>query len=199
MTDGSPRPVLASSGPGVSDRDTLRALYEAHAMVVRRLLLQLGVREADVDDLLQDVFLVALRRQAEFEGRSTARTWLCGIAVKLAESQRRRQRVRDLFRRRSHDEAASIQMTSPLRAVEQAQAKQLVQKILEHLPPKKRAVLVLYEVEQLSGEEIAEILGCPIKTVWTRLFYARQALSNELRKQGLLEVESVNVGKENRP
>jgi RNA polymerase sigma-70 factor, ECF subfamily len=196
MTDGLAAPTFpAPKSAASSDWGSLRELYQAHATVVRLLLLRLGVREADVDDLLQDVFLVALRRHADFEGRSSARTWLCGITVRLAAAHRRRQRVRELFRLAPR----AVDTSGPLRAVEKAEASQLVARILDRLSAPKRAVLVLYEVEQLSGEEIAEIVGCPLKTVWTRLFYARQAFTAELRKQGLLEDESAVLRTESQP
>ncbi len=164
-------------------------MYRTHAAYLRRLLLRLGAGESDVDDLLQDVFVVALRRQADFEGRSTDRTWLCGIAVRLATAHGRRRRVRQLFHlSRPAVEAPVIEpRDSPVRLLEQAQAKRHVQQILDRLSPQKRTVLVLYEVEQLSGEEIAEIVGCPLKTVWTRLFYARRDFTAALQRRGLME------------
>ncbi len=180
-----------------SDSRTLRQLYQAHAATVRRLLLRLGVRDADVDDLVHDAFVVAARRNAEFEGRSSARTWLCGIAVKLAAAHRRRRRARELFAWRSahdltHDDG------SPLRSFEQSEAKRVLQRALDGLSTQKRAVLVLYEIEQLSGEEIAEIVDCPLKTVWTRLFYARREFAAVLRSQGLLDEEEGEVRKVDR-
>ena len=180
--------MIATVAAAAPDAGSLRELYEAHAVVVRRLLLRLGIAASDVDDLLQDVFLIALRRQSEFEGRSSARTWLCGIAVKLATAHRRRQRVRELFTRAPRSD--SSEAAGPLRSAEQAQARRLVQQVLDSLSAQKRAVLVLYEVEQLSGEEIAEIVGCPLKTVWTRLFYARRDFAEALRKRGLLDSEA---------
>jgi RNA polymerase sigma-70 factor (ECF subfamily) len=167
----------------------IMTMYRTHAAYVRRLLLRLGVGEADVDDLLQDVFVVALRRQSDFERRSTDRTWLCGIAVRLAVAHGRRRRVREFFRlsRAFVEEPLADERENPVRLLEQAQARRDVQLILERLSPQKRAVLVLYEVEQLSGEEIAEIVGCPLKTVWSRLFYARRDFTAALQRRGMLE------------
>jgi RNA polymerase sigma-70 factor (ECF subfamily) len=165
------------------------AMYRAHGEFLRRLLLRFGVRESDVDDLLQDVFVVALRRQADFQGRSTVRTWLCGIALRVATGHVNRRRFREILglSGKAVVEPMTDESGDPQRLIEKAEARRDVQEILDKLSPKKRAVLVLFEIEQLSGEEIAEILGCPVNTVWTRLFHARRDFTTELRRKGLLE------------
>jgi RNA polymerase sigma-70 factor (ECF subfamily) len=180
---------LSSDVPRHLTPDDILEMYQVHAAFLRQLLLRFGVREADVDDLLQDVFVVALRRQSDFEGRSTVRTWLCGIALRLATAHVRRRRVRELFRGSTRLAAPSAEdvTANPERALEQSRARDEVLRTLDRLSPKKRAVLVLYEIEQLSGDEIAEIVGCPVKTVWTRLFHARRDFTTALRRQGLLD------------
>jgi RNA polymerase sigma-70 factor, ECF subfamily len=139
--------ILSSDTTRPLTAGDILTMYQTHAAFLRRLLLRLGVREADVDDLLQDVFVVALRRQTEFEGRSSARTWLCGIAVRLAVANGRRRRVRELFglaRRRPIEESLDH---GPERLLQQAQARRDVQRVLDRLSPQKQTVLVLYEVE----------------------------------------------------
>jgi RNA polymerase sigma-70 factor (ECF subfamily) len=79
------------------DRKALAAAYDQHALGIFRVLRRLGVPEGAAPDALQDVFLVAWRKHADFEGRSTTRTWLCGIALRVARNYRRERdrRVRE--------------------------------------------------------------------------------------------------------
>src|SRR5688500_4992991 len=87
---GQVRPVL-------SDLADLAALYEAHADALRRAIVRLGGPGADAEDLLHDVFLIAMRRLGSFEGRSAPATWLYGIAIKVVAAARRKAKVRRLF------------------------------------------------------------------------------------------------------
>jgi RNA polymerase sigma-70 factor (ECF subfamily) len=189
MTDGETLSGLpeASSRAGLGD---VFALYQEHAAFLRRFLTHLGVHEPDVDDLLQDVFVAALQGQSKFEGRSTVRTWLAGVAVRVAAGHRRKMRLRQLFGlapSESVERRAFVDDRTPARPLEQAEARREVQRILDQLSGPKRAVLLLYEIEHMSGEDIATALGCPVKTVWTRLFYARRDFVTALRTRGLIE------------
>src|SRR5262249_6012708 len=78
--------------PGLIDMGAFRAAYDAFFDVVRRNLRRLGVEEASLDDALQDVFVVVHRRLGDFENRSTLKTWIIGIAVRVAADYRRRKR-----------------------------------------------------------------------------------------------------------
>ena len=75
----------------------LRTLYAAHAPFLRAAIQRLGGPRVDVEDLLHEVFVVALDRADAFEGRSTARTWLYGIAIRVVAAHRRRSKVRRFF------------------------------------------------------------------------------------------------------
>ncbi len=165
------------AGEGVTD---LRRLYLEHADFVRGAVLRLGGPRADVDDLVHDVFLVALRKRAEFEGRSSRKTWLYGIALKVVAGARRRSRVRRFFGLESVPEP--MDSLTPARLFEQREAAAQLYAILDGMAEKKRVVFILYEIEGLSGEEIAEVAGCPIKTVWTRLHHARRELSEAVAR-----------------
>lgn len=150
----------------------LGALYDAHCDRVRGLLRRMLGPVAEVDDLLQEVFLVALRRRALVEAMGEASGgWLCGVAVRLAQASRRRSRLRRFFGLESLSEVAGDEESG--RAAEAAQARRLVYAALERLTEKKRTVFVLFELEGLPGEDIAVLLGCPLKTVWSRLAHAR--------------------------
>jgi RNA polymerase sigma-70 factor (ECF subfamily) len=129
-----------------------------------------------VEDACQIVFLNAYRRLPQFEGRSSVKTWLCGIALKVAADYRRRASVRreELF------EQVNDNLPQPAeqhQRVEQRERLQELDAILAKIPIEQRTVLVLYELEQLSGEEIAVVEGIPLGTVRSRLRLARAAFS----------------------
>ena len=165
-----------------------RALYDAHFEFVWRSLRRLGVREPDVLDIAQKVFLVAHLKLAEFEGRSRVTTWLFSICQRVASDYRRSAPVR----REVATEASELERVSESHgvALEQLEARQkarLAEAILDKVPETQRVVLVLFELEGMSGEEIAELLEVSVGTVRSRLRLAREAFSREAKR---LAVES---------
>jgi RNA polymerase sigma-70 factor (ECF subfamily) len=145
--------------------------YHAHAPEIFRVLRRLGVADAAVDDAVQDVFFVAWRRRNDFEGRSSQRTWLYGIARKVARDYRRkRERAAHETPDFDHLPAGS----DPATQSEAAEAARLVDAALERMSEVLREVFVLVEIEQLSAPEIAEVIGVPLNTVYSRTRLARQ-------------------------
>ena len=128
------------------------------------------------------MFIVALDRADAFEGRSTARTWLYGIALRVVAAHRRKGKLRAFF---GMDEVGPehepVAAHTPATHYDAADARQTVYAVLEKLSEKKRTVFVLFELEGLSGEEIAKLVGAPLKTVWTRLFHARAEFQKHLQ------------------
>lgn len=165
-----------------------RALYDAHFEFVWRSLRRLGVREPDVLDIAQKVFLVAHLKLAEFEGRSRVTTWLFSICQRVASDYRRSAPVR----REVATEASELERVGEAQgvALEQLEARQkarLAEAILDKVPETQRVVLVLFELEGMSGEEIAALLEISVGTVRSRLRLAREAFSREAKR---LAVES---------
>ena len=157
--------------------DEVRALYQAHAGALRTALRRLAGR-ADVDDLLQEVFVVALRRAPALMLAESPKAWLYGVAVNVASSSRRNERLRQFF---SLDAAPDFPSeASPELDAERRQTATQVHAALHKLSAAKREVLILFELEGLSGQEIAQALGCPLKTVWTRLHHGRRELEARL-------------------
>jgi RNA polymerase sigma-70 factor (ECF subfamily) len=157
----------------------VRRLYEKHAAELRLALHRLTGSGSDADDLLQETFVIALRRLAELRAVRSERGWLYGVTLKLVASWRRRRRLRSFL---GLDNAAEIiAPESPHRTLEQREASLQLQVALEALPEAKRDVIVLFELQGLSGDEIAEAMRVPVATVWTRLFHARKALAEKLR------------------
>jgi RNA polymerase sigma-70 factor (ECF subfamily) len=162
-------------GQSQSAATDVHRLYAEHAAELRLALARLCGRGVDGDDLLQEVFVVALRRLPELTRARSDRAWLYGVAVKLASGQRRRLRMRRWLGLEDQDELASAE--SPSRTLEQKEASILLQRALDTLPGAKRDVIVLFELQGLTGDEIATALSIPVATVWTRLFHARKALA----------------------
>jgi RNA polymerase sigma-70 factor (ECF subfamily) len=154
----------------------LAALFREHAPFVWRTLRRLGLSPADADDATQEVFLVVNRKLADFEGRSSVRTWLYGISVRTAFSSRRRARPAPA----PEPEPSSV--AAPDEQVALAEARAMLDRALEQLDPDKRAVFVLYELERLSMAEIAEALGCPLQTAYSRLHAARARVTETVAK-----------------
>ena len=154
--------------------------YDSHVDFVWRLLLRLGVPAATVEDAVQDVFLVLHRRRDEFVGSSTVRTWLGGIAVRVAADQRRAQ-LRSHHNLTQLDRIPRIPPREPSRALEEREAFDLVQGLLDQLSEEQRIVFVFAEFEELTLREIADITGVSSNTVASRLRLARQRFETLLR------------------
>lgn len=152
---------------------TFEAIYCEHFEFVWRTLQRMGVRDRDIQDASQKVFLVAFRRLPEFEGRSSLKTWLCGIALRVASDYRhsavhRRERLTE---QEPLDVAAVPTQHDKL---EQAERLRELDAVLDDLPIEQRTVLVLFELEEMPGPDIAQTLGIPEGTVRSRLRLARQ-------------------------
>lgn len=147
-------------------------LYADHAAMVWRSLRRLGVRDADVEDITQEAFVVVHRKLPEFDGRSSLKTWVFGICLKVASDYRRRAHIR---REESVDEVP--ESSSPATqgdGLERAQARKVLDAILETLDEDKRTAFVLFELEQWPMAEVAEAMGCPLQTAYARLYAARK-------------------------
>lgn len=177
-----------------SEKLDLRALYREHAGFLRASIQRLGGPRVDADDLLHEVFIVALDRADSFEGRSTARTWLYGIAMRVVAAHRRKSRFRSFL---GLDDVAPehepIDAHTPASRLDAAQAKAQVYAALEKIGEKKRTVFILFELEGLAGEAIAQLVGCPLKTVWTRLFHARAEFQKHLERAQAQEAAGLLV------
>lgn len=170
-------PLPASADP--DGERVLERLYREHHMHLWRALGRLGVEAAEVDDALQDVFLVAHRRLPDFEGRSTVPTWLFAIALRVA----RRYRERASRRARPELLEAMYHGDSPEQAAAQSEALRLLDGLLGQLRPEQREVFVLAEVERMTAPEIAEVSGLKLNTVYSRLRLAREAFEKAWARQ----------------
>lgn len=156
----------------------LTEAFHAHASFVWRSVRRLGVESADVDDAVQDVFIVAHRKWVSFEGRSSVKTWLFGICLKVVADYRKRHRRRREVVTDSVPEG-HVEPTGP-QAVQQRQARAALDRLLDTLDETKRATFILFEFEQLPMSDIAAMTGVPLQTAYTRLYAARRQLNAQL-------------------
>jgi RNA polymerase sigma-70 factor, ECF subfamily len=151
-------------------------IFAQHGAFVRRTLRYLGVGESDLDDLMQEVFLVVHRRLDHFEEKGRTRAWLYSICLRVTFSQRRK---RACWHKKTRISALRAESTEPSQHehVEHNEALMRGVQLLNQLAPHQRQIFVLYEVHDLSMSEIAETLGCKLQTAYSRLHRARSQIS----------------------
>lgn len=172
------RPMMAQND--VSPLD-FGAVVNEHGPYIWRVLRRLGVRASDIEDVWQETFIVVHRKLGAFEGRSQLRTWLSAIAVRVASDYRNRAHRR---REQSTDEvpddgAAASQHDDFVERERRA----LLDRLIGELKPEQRDVIVLYEFAELPMQEVADALGCPLQTAYSRLHAARRALEQAARRE----------------
>jgi len=156
-----------------------RQVYDTHFRFAWRALRRLGVREADLMDMTQNVFVVVHRKLSGFEGRSDLTTWLFGICRRVAIDYRRSARIRREVPADAR-QIASLSGPEPASdATDKAHLAALAESLLDRLPEKLRVVFVLFELDEMSGDDIAALLDIPVGTVRSRLRLAREAFQRE--------------------
>lgn len=174
-SDAGSTPARADSPRAAADLpQPFDAVYAEHFQHVSRWARALGGMDADVDDLTQEVFLVVRRKLDRYSGPSM-RAWLYGITRKIVSDYRRRAWVRRLLggATRSLDQEHSQQLVAA-DPFERLEARRILHHVLGKLSGVKRTAFILFEIEGYSGEEIAELEGVPLATVYTRLHHARK-------------------------
>jgi RNA polymerase sigma-70 factor (ECF subfamily) len=155
-------------------------VFRTYSPFVWRVLLRLGVAEADIDDVAQEVFLGIHRNLPRFEGRCSLRTWVYGICHRRAVDYRRRASVRpELYSDDPPDQGVAASQEQGL-ALTQARAQLTV--VLDGLDEEKRTVFVLFDIEGVPMDEVAEIVGCPLQTAYSRLYAARRKVEATLAR-----------------
>jgi RNA polymerase sigma-70 factor (ECF subfamily) len=164
---------------------TFEEIYTSYADFVWRTLRRHGVPPDDAHDAIQEVFLVVHRTLGGFEGRSSLPTWLFTICRSVARDRRQRAHRRfEVTRSEPHVEDADLRADAAARAEHNRRLAQL-ETILAGMEPELRDVFVLFEVEDMTGEEISRALTVPLGTVYSRLQVARKAF-----KQGVARLEA---------
>jgi RNA polymerase sigma-70 factor (ECF subfamily) len=158
------------------------AVYEEQVDFVWRTARRMGVRPADVDDVVQEVFVIVHRRLAEFAGQAQVKTWVFKILVHLVRHYWRSHQ------RKPGDWATQVPTENlptehdPTLGLQRVEALRILDRLLAHLDEDKREVFVLAEVEQMSALQIAEIVEANVNTVSSRLRAARQEFEKALKR-----------------
>jgi RNA polymerase sigma-70 factor (ECF subfamily) len=160
--------------PHDEERIGAEALFRAHASFVARFLHRLGAPAADIDDWVQEVFLIAHRKGGYVAGTGKPRTWLGAISLRVAMAGRRARSRR----REDGDELALHALATsahdPQQAFETRASLERVQRALDTLDLEHRATFMLYEIEGEACDSIAAAFAIPVGTVYSRLHHARR-------------------------
>lgn len=167
--------AIVDTGPDSSEL-TFERIYDERFADVARWVRAFGGRAPDVLDLAQDVFIVALRRLPEFDGQNLP-GWLYQITRRKMRDYRRLSWIQHLFTNRNGNTFdVSALGVDQLQHVENVERQVMLDSLLNRLPDEQRAAFVLFELDGLTGAEIAEIQQVPINTVWARIHRARHRL-----------------------
>jgi RNA polymerase sigma-70 factor (ECF subfamily) len=162
----------------------LTSVHTQHAEFVWACLQRFGVRRSDLADVHQDVFVLVHKKLPTYDGRASLRSWIFGICRRKAAAYRRtawfrREKPTDIIDDWSDDSTHA----DPESIAEMHQARAILQSILERMDVDKRLVFVMFEFEGKSCEEIAETIGIPVGTVYSRLHTARQFIEKAVTRR----------------
>lgn len=156
-------------------------VYQAHFRFVWRSAKRLGVGNASLDDVVQEVFVVVHRRLPDFEGRSSLGTWLFGITLRVVRDHRRSAGRRDP-RCEIDPDTLLTDDRDPGEHAEKAEAVRLLHALLDTMDDDRRAVFVMADLEQMAMPDIADALGINVNTAYARLRAARQDFEQALAR-----------------
>jgi RNA polymerase sigma-70 factor, ECF subfamily len=187
------RPHMSQGDDGVvaraaaGDPEAFRTLFVRHKGDVARLVYRMLSAPGDLEDVVQEVFVQVFRSLKDFRGQAKFSTWLHRVTVNVVLMHRRSARSRPVLTEELPGELVGDDLqTLPDEDVERRERMRAFQRLLAKLADKKRVVFVLHELEGLSPAEIAEVVGAPVLTVRTRLFYARRELEAMLGEEPTL-------------
>lgn len=194
------RSLIEAAAAGSSD--ARRRLFELHRDAAYQAAFRVTGRAEDALDVVQDAFIRAFERLAEFQQDASFRTWLLRIATNRALDLLRARKVRlaaSLDARDDDDERRvdlpSGETDAPDRPVEQQELAARLQAAIDRLPIEQRTVFSLYAAGGMTYGEIAEAVGVPIGTVMSRLFHARRRLQEQLGDLGPRDEEKRGAGR----
>lgn len=180
MRGSTSAPVTEIAPGGEREAPDFRALFAAHFDYVWHALRRLGVRDAELEDVTHDVFLAVFRKLDRFEPGRPLKPWLFGFAFRMASD------YRDLARNRLEvtGESAEPKDEKPdaLAHVMQRQGVELALGVLGTITLERRAVFILHELDECPMPEVAEALGIPLNTAYSRLRLARADLAAAARR-----------------
>jgi RNA polymerase sigma-70 factor (ECF subfamily) len=150
-------------------------VYRMHVHQVGRWVVRLGGPAMDVEDTVHEVFAIACAKLSGFRGDSSIATWLFGITDKVVRRRRHKQRWWNWLAGSADETAGEVPALqgNPLQAFEQAETAHSVYQVLDRLSEADRRVLILFELEELSADQVGELLGIKAANARLRLHRAR--------------------------
>lgn len=172
------------------DTAAFDALFYRHRDGIYRAALAVTRDGGAAEEILVDTFARAHRAIARLDPRDSLRPWLYRVALNLALNRRPRPRSFALAPLEDAvDSVAAGEETSPESAAERSELQHIILAAIDGLSPKHRAVVVLHYLHDLDLAEIAEIVGCPVGTVKSRLHYALRRLRTHLLTESRVAIE----------
>jgi RNA polymerase sigma-70 factor (ECF subfamily) len=172
---------MAEAPTGESAPLTFEAVFNEYATFVFRILRRLGVRDADADDVCQDVFVIVHRRLATVRGAAAVRSWVYGICLRVAADYRKKVR-----RAREEPQGDGPEPGGPAEQEEDLDRRRdlaWLDEELDRLDGPRREVFVLHVIEQVPMAEVAAAVGCPLQTAYSRLYAAKRDVAAAARRE----------------
>jgi RNA polymerase sigma-70 factor (ECF subfamily) len=159
--------------------DAFAALFSTHFKYVWASLRRLGVRPADLEDVAHEVFLAVHRHFAAYDPARAARPWLFAFCLRFASDYRKSARIR--HHANAYVDAPDPEPLADAR-LEEIEARDLAREALESIDLSRRAVFILFEIDEVPMNEIASSLGVPLHTAYSRLRVAREEFERAVRR-----------------
>lgn len=169
------------------ERSAQAEFYRRYRNEVSRIVYKVLGPDADLEDVVQDVFVEVFRSIDKFKGKAKITTWLYRVCYNVALQKVRRIKRRPEGYLSEREELPSHE--TPLRALERKDSSRLVYEILDTIAPKKRMVFVLHEIMGMNSKEIAKIVNANVLTVRTRLHYGRKEFYKKVLETELYKSE----------
>ena len=174
--------LIADAAGG--DTGAFRQIYERHRQDVARLIYRMIGPRSDLEDVIQEVFVQVYKSLKDFRGQAKFTTWLHRVTVNVVLMHRRAARSRPILTDESANDGGALSLDIlPDEDAERRERMRAFARLLDRLADKKRIVFVLHELEGVAPGEIAKIVGAPVLTVRTRLFYARREIEAMLPEE----------------
>jgi len=183
-TVSEPSDLLARCKAG--ERAAFRELFDLHRLEVTRLIYRMTRGSEDLEDLVQEVFVQVHKSLPNFRHEARVSTWIFRITVNVVLMHRRAARSRPSLVQAKTEPTLTDVSGLPDDQLARRRRIEALYRLIERLSTRKRVVYVLHEIQGLPPHEIARIVGAPVLTVRTRLFYARREVLSMLRSEPAL-------------
>lgn len=180
--------AIAAPAPSIPVLPNFRQIYEANVGFVWAYAARRGIPRAQLDDVVQDVFLAVHQSLASFAGRSSLRAWIAGVVRHVVTGHIRKASPFSHALEATEDAPFLSDVTTAAELLDRKQSAELAHRVLDKLTDRSREAFVMYEVEERSGSEVASALGVSENTVRMRVRTARRSLRLEIRKERAQQV-----------